>query len=66
MMNMIGVGQITEGQYSCTCMETDYAEYSVTVKKIDAVLHVVDRDIGIVTLAEYESSLTDLTMFRIG
>lgn len=63
---MIGVGQVTEGQYSCTCMETDYTEYTVTVKKIDEVLHVVDKDVGTVVLEEYESELTDLTMFRIG
>lgn len=63
---MIGAGQVVEGVYSCTCMETDYTEYTVTVKKIDEVLHVVDKDAGTVVLEEYESELTDLTMFRIG
>lgn len=63
---MIGLGQVTEGQYSCTCMETDYTEYSVTVKKIDGVLHVVDEEVGTIPLLAYEADLTDLTMFRIG
>ena len=47
-------------------METDYTEYSVTVKKIDGILHVVDEEVGTMSLLTYEANLTDLTMFRIG
>ena len=62
----VGVGQVTPGLYSCTCMETDYAEYRVTVKKVDDELIVVDPGLGRVGLDVYTNSLTDLVMFKIG
>ena len=57
---------VSEGTYSCTSMESDYAEYKVTVSRKDGCLVVCDPYTGELPLDKYIDGLTDLVMFKIG
>ena len=42
------------GEYQCTCSESDFEPYDVTVKMIEGELYVNDLDVGTHHMSQYD------------